>query len=192
MVIRVDFLIHHICLSGMDAWESICKPRGEGTFADWFSQNGYSDVEIDKHFETWANIAQFDINDSLNLQNLISVAQTHAEAREKYLGKGFKYSTMLFLNDRLYRELNEETSIIADILFSDFGKLNSKLCGNGTNPNCREFDYKPSEPIPLAINISRKPGIPPEVFRNVMGVTVGVNPKGDCIHFGKLTGGVAV
>ncbi|MEG3920836.1 hypothetical protein QUA07_17110 [Microcoleus sp. T3_A4] len=191
MVIRVDFLIKHICLTGMDAWESICNPRDSQSLAAWYSQNGLTNVQIEKCLDDWAKIAQLDINHPQNIKKFISVAQNLSDSREKELGNRFKYSTMLFLNDRLYRELNEETTIIADILFSDFGKANSQIIP-GKNKDCREFDYKPSEPIPLAINISRKPGIPPEVFRNVMGVTVGVDSKGNCIHFGKLTGGVAV
>ena len=191
MVIRADFLMKHICLTGMDAWESICKPRHPQSLAGWFLENGITNVEIEKCFNNWAKIAELDINDPQNLPKFISVAKNICIAREKELNNRFKDSTILYLNDRLYRELNKETTRIAEILFSEFDE-NSRIPGKKGNEGCKEFNYKPSEPIPLVITINRESGIPTKVFRNVMEVAVGVDSKGNCIHFGEFTGGVAV
>lgn len=185
-MIRPDFFIKHICLTGMEAWKLICEPRGSDSFAGWLAKNGASDTEIDECLANWAKIARLDINDPQNLPKFISVAQNHANDRAKYLGKKkFKYSTMLFLNDRLCKELSMQVSNIADIRQRENeGKLRP-------DKRLQEFNYQPSEDIPLVITASHKGG-KPQVLRNVTGVTVYIDFQGYCAHFDKLIGGIPV
>jgi hypothetical protein len=185
-MMRVDFFIKHICLTGMEAWKLVCEPRGSDSCAGWFAKNGLSDAEIDKCFANWAKIARLDINDPQNLPKFISIAQNHANDRAKYLGKKkFKYSTMLFLNDRLCKELSIQVSNRAAIRHRE---NEEKL---RPDKRLQEFDYYPSEEIPLAITASHKGG-KPQVLRNVTGVSVSIDFQGYCSHFGKLIGGTPV
>lgn len=165
MGIRVDFLIKHIRPADMDAWSAICKDRGPQSLAAWLLAQGVSQNNIDNAFDDWAALALIDINDPQNLPVFIQAATDISQARWDQL-YSTNYSTILFLNDPLLRQLSYESSQRSN----------------------QTFDFNPHEHIPLAITINRLQQ-PPVTVRNVNGVTVMVDDSGDCFHFVKLIQG---
>jgi hypothetical protein len=165
MGIRVDFLIKHIRPADMDAWKAICEDKGVGSLAAWLLAKGISQGDIASAFNDWAKLALIDINDPQNLQIFTKAAKDISEARWNEL-YNTDYSTILFLNEPLLKQLSYESS----------KRQNQK------------FDFNPYEYIPLAITINRLQQSPTAV-RNVNGVTVQVDAQGDCFHFVKLIEG---
>jgi hypothetical protein len=169
----------------MDAWKLICEPRGSDSCAGWLAKNGASDAKIEKTFANWAEIAQFDINDPKDLIKFVTVAYTQAKERKEILNeKETTPSTMLFFNAYLCQDLSIQTSKRAAIM--------SKENKEKLRPDKRskDFDYLPSEKIPLAITIIK--GEKPKVFRDVTGITVSISFEGYCAHFKNLIGGIPV
>jgi hypothetical protein len=146
----------------MEAWEIICEDKGVGSLNAWLLAKGVSQNAINVAFNLWAALALIDINDSQNLQTFINAAKAISQTRWNEL-YNTNYSTILFLNKPLLSELSYESS---------------------KEPN-QEFDFDPSESIPLAVTINRLQQ-PPTALRNVSGVTVKADENGDCFHFVNL------
>lgn len=164
MGIRVDFLIKHVRPYGMDAWQAICQPRGPGSLAAWLLANGVDQADIDTAFNAWAALALLEINAD-TLPQFIVAANTISQARwgELY---NTDYSTILFLNEPLLKELSYDSSL---------------------RPN-QVFNFDPAEYIPLAITINRL-GQPPATVQGAYGATVQADANGNCFHFNGLIQG---
>lgn len=164
MGIRVDFLIKHVRPYGMDAWQAICGPKGPGSLTAWLLANNVPQEEIDAAFNDWAALALIDIDDA-TLPAFTRAAQDISQARwEEYYETD--YSTILFLNEPLLKELSYQSSL---------------------NPG-EEFAFDPHEHIPLAVTINRL-GQPPDTILNASGATIRVDAQGNCFHFENLIQG---
>ncbi len=158
MGIRVDFFIKHVRPYGIDAWQLVCGQEGSGSLKNWLLTNGVPEQQIDLAFNAWANTALLGI-DGDSLPQFIAAAQTISQARWNTL-YNTDYSTILFLNDSLIKELSYESSY---------------------NQN-KQFDFDPGEVIPLAVTINRL-GQPPTTVENADGATVKADNEGNCFHF---------
>ncbi|HBY97034.1 MAG: hypothetical protein M5U01_00325 [Ardenticatenaceae bacterium] len=165
MGIRVDFLIKHVRPADMDAWQMICQDQGAGSLAAWLLKAGVAQQDIDHAFNDWAALALLDIHDPENRNVFIQAAQDISQARWNMLYET-NYSTILFLNAPLLKQLSYESSQQAN----------------------KAFDFDPYEHIPLAVTINRL-GQPPTVVENAVGAAVAADMNGDCYHFDHLIQG---
>ena len=161
MGIRVDFLIKHVRPYGMDAWQAICKPQGPGSLAAWLIANGVSQANIGAAFNAWAAVALLEI-DATTLPQFVAAAQTISQARWDVL-YNTDYSTILFLNEPLLKQLSYDSSQNID----------------------HKFEFDPNEHIPLAVTINRL-GLEPTTALNADGATVRADAQGNCFHFFNL------
>ena len=165
MGIRVDFLIKHVRPADMEAWALICQNRGAGTLAAWLLANGVSQQDIDHAFNDWGALALLDIHDQANRAVFVQAAQDISQARWNEL-YNTDYSTIMFLNGPLLRQLSYEASMRAN----------------------QNWDFDPYEHIPLAITINRL-GQAPVAVENAAGASVAADNNGDCCHFNNLIAG---
>lgn len=165
MGIKVDFFIKHVRPADMEAWKYICGNQAGGSLAAWLLANGVSQEDIDHAFNDWAALALVDIKDPQNLPIFIRAAQDISVARWTEL-YNTDYSTILFLNGPLLKQLSYESS----------------------RRQNQEFNFDPYEHIPLAVTINRLGRLPTTAV-NVNGATVRVDAQGDCFHFVNLIEG---
>lgn len=161
MGIRVDFLIKHVRPYGMDAWRTICEPTGRGSLSYWLLTNGVTDEEVIMAFAAWRELAQLEIN-SANMPQFIAAANTISQDRWNQLYPT-NYSTILFLNDPLIKQLSFESSRYRN----------------------QQLDFDPPEHIPLAVTINHL-GQPPATIPNAYGARVQTDSDGNCFHFNQL------
>jgi hypothetical protein len=159
MGIRVDFLIKHLRPADMDAWAAICKPRGQGSLNQWLLDSlAMSQQDIDAVFNDWAKLALLDINDPGNQAIFVKAAQEISQLRWASL-YDTNYSSIMFFTEPLLKELSYVAS-------SQTG----------------DFDFDPSETIPLVVTINQLQQ-PPSVQRGVAGASLKADPQGNCYHF---------
>lgn len=161
MGIRVDFLIKHVRPYGMDAWQTICGPRDPTSLTAWLLANGVLQGTIDVAFNAWATTADLAIN-AQTIPQFVQSAIVISQARWAELYQT-DYSTILFLNEPLIKQLSYESTLYPD----------------------QDFEFDPPEVIPLAVTINRL-GLPPTYNLNVNGAHLRADAAGDCFHFGGL------
>ena len=161
MGIRVDFLIKHVRPYGMDAYQAICVPTDPTSLTAWLLASGVPQGTINTAFNSWATTADLEIN-PVTIPQFVQSANLISQARWAELYQT-DYSTILFLNEPLIKELSYEST---------------------KYPN-QEFEFDPAEVIPLAVTINRL-GALPTYNQNVNGAHLKADANGNCFHFDGL------
>jgi len=158
MGICVDFLIKHIRPYGIDAYNFLCEEnRG---LEEWLLNNNVSQNDINIAFNNWAITAN-KIIDQSTLNEFAYTAGEISRIRWDELYET-KYSTILFLNKPLLKELS----------------------WNAENNRGRSFELSLYENIPLAITISKRGGY--RAYVDAKGAELIADNHGNCCHFQSL------
>jgi len=161
MGIRVDFFIKHVRPYGMDAYQAVCVPTDPTSLTAWLLANGVPQGTINTAFNAWATTADLEIN-PVTIPQFVQSANLISQARWAELYET-DYSTILFLNEPLIKELSYVSS---------------------RHPG-QDFEFDPAEVIPLAVTINRL-RLAPTYNQNVNGANLKADANGNCFHFGGL------